>query len=137
MVMEKSELLAKINTSIHRRKEELLKRLPSIHEIDDGIIIRFFTEWDNCDNTNIRYKKIPNEDKPDEVVVFFYLPKGAYFDMVKRDYISCITCLSGKLELSFKNNIRILNSYTKICLDTDIFEGHALENTYAVTTNKP
>jgi len=138
MIKEKKELLGKINALIHKRKNELLNKLPNIHKIDDGIIIRFFSEWDNCDiNTEIKYKKIVNIDRPDEIIVFFYLPKGAYFELEKRDYIGFMTCLTGKLELIMGNTIRILNSYTKISLDSDTFEGRALENTYIVTTNKP
>jgi len=136
-MVEKKELLCKINALIHKRKEALLGKLPTIHKIEDGIVIRFFSEWDNCDNTNIKYKKIPNEDKPDEIIIFFYLPKGAYFELEKRDYIGFMTCLNGKLELNFDNKIRILNPYTKICLNSDTFEGRALENTYVITTNKP
>jgi hypothetical protein len=137
MVAEKKELLCKINALIHKRKEALLDKFPTIHKIEDGIIIRFFSEWDNCDNTDIKYRKIPNEDRPDEIIIFFYLPKGTYFELEKRDYIGFMTCLNGKLELNFDNKIRILNSYTKICLNSDTFEGRALENTYVITTNKP
>ena len=136
-MVEKKELLSKINALIHKRKEALLGKLPTIHKIEDGIVIRFFSEWDNCDSTNIKYRKIPNEDRPDEIIIFFYLPKGAYFELEKRDYIGFMTCLNGKLELSFDNKIRILNPYTKICLNSDTFEGRALENTYVITTNKP
>jgi hypothetical protein len=137
MTDERKEILSRVNGLIHKRKEELLKKLPNIHQIDDGIVIRFFTAWDSCDeNTGIKYKKIINDDKPEEKIVFFYLPKGAYFMLKKRDYIGCLTCLSGKLELEFDNKLRILDRYHKICLDSDVFEGHALENTYVVTTNQ-
>jgi hypothetical protein len=135
---EKKILLSRINGKIHKKIGELLEKLPSVHTVDDGIIIRFFGDWDNCDdNDKIKFKKIPNLDVPEEVVIFFYLPKGAYFDLKKREYIGCITCLDGKLELNFQDKIQILNGFNKICLDSDIFEGKALENTYIVTTNKP
>jgi hypothetical protein len=136
MTNERKELLSKVNGLIRKRKEALLNQLPSIHEIDDGIIIRFFTEWDDCDENNgVKYKKIQSIDKPNEIVVFFYLPKGAYFQLKKRNYIGNMTCLSGSLELDFDNHTRILNGYTKICLDSDTFEGRAIENTYVVTSN--
>lgn len=138
MTTEKKELLNKINSLIHKRKEELLNKLPNIHKIDDGIVIRFFTEWDNCDtNTEIKYKKITNVDRPDEVIIFFYIPKGTYFEFNKKDYVSSMTCLSGKLELNVNDNMRILSPYTKIFLNSDTFDGRALENTYVITTNKP
>jgi hypothetical protein len=136
MTTERKELLAKVNELIRKRKKELLEKLPNVHEVDDAIIIRFFSEWDECDeNTGIKYKKISNIDKPNEVVVFFYLPKGSYFELKKRNFINSITCLNGKLEIDYDNEIRIVDKSTKICLNSNIFEGRALENTYLVTTN--
>lgn len=137
MTHEKRIILNKIDRLISKRKTELLKDLPSVHEIDDGIVIRFFTEWDNCDDNNdIRFKKINNLDNPDEIVYFMFLPKNAIFDLMKRDYIGCISCLSGKLEINIDNKIRMLENYSKICLESDVFQGKALENTYIITTNK-
>lgn len=136
MVDEKKILLEKLRILINNRKEQLLKKLPVIHEIDDGVIIRFFTDWDNCqDNNKIRYKKVQNVDKPEEIIVFFYLPKGAHFELMKREYIGCMTCLNGALEIIVGGQKRILNAYNKMCLDDNIFEGKALENSYVVTTN--
>lgn len=137
MTHEKRTILNKIDRLISKRKTELFKELPSVHEIDDGIVIRFFTEWDNCDNNNdIRFKKINNLDNPDEIIYFMFLPKNAVFDLMKRDYIGCISCLSGKLEINIDNKIRMLENHTKICLESDVFQGKALENTYIITTNK-
>jgi hypothetical protein len=134
MTTEKKELLAKVNELINKRKKQLLEKLPSVHEVEDGIIIRFFAEWDNCVN-DIKYKRIINVDKPDEIVIFYYLPKGAYFELKERDYISCITCINGCLEIICNDNTRILEPQTKMCLESNHFEGRALENTYVVTTN--
>lgn len=135
MTTERKELLAKVNELIDRRKKQLLDQLPSVHEVDDGIVIRFFAEWDNCDdNEVIKYKRIAT-DNPNEVVLFYYLPKGAYFELKERAYISCIVCLNGCLEIHVNNETKIVNANHKICLDTYFFEGRALENTYVVTTN--
>jgi len=136
MTDEKKIILEKIDLLISKRKAELLKELPSIHDIDDGFIIRFFTEWDNCDEDgNIKYKKIINEDNPDESVVFFYLPKDSKFELNERFHIGDITCLSGKLELLIKNKKIILDRYSKIVLNSNRIEGTAMENTYIVTTS--
>ena len=86
MTEEKRIILEKIDELIDKRKTELLKRLPSIHGIDDGIIIRFFTDWDDCIN-NIKFKRVINDDNSDDVVIFYYLPKGAVVKLEKRDYI--------------------------------------------------
>jgi len=136
MINEKKIALNRVNGLIQKKREELLKKFPSVHTIDDGIIFRFFTKWDNCDdNNNIKYKRIICVDKPEEIVIFYYLPKGAYFELKERDYISCITCLNGCLEIVCNNIIRVLEPHTKMCLESNNFEGRALENTYVVTTN--
>ena len=135
MSEEKKLILKKIDELIDKRKSELLKSLPSIHEIDDGFIIRFFTAWDDCVN-NIKYKRILNVDDSEDMVIFYFLPKGAVVELKKRDYIKCLACLSGRFELKFSGKTEILTGFKKICLDTDEFEGVALEDTYILTSNK-
>ena len=136
MTEEKKILLDKINHLLIKRTSELLKELPDVHEVDDGIIIRFFTDWDNCeDDDTIKHKIVKNLDNPDESVVFFYLPKYSVFDLQQRFYIGCLTCLNGKIEIEANNKIRILENNTKICIDSEEVRGRALENTYLVTTS--
>jgi len=135
MTEEKQIVLNKIDTLLNKRKAELLKELPSIHEIDDGIIIRFFTEWDECHN-DIKFKRIIDDSKPEEVILFYFLPKGAVIERKKRDYIKCIACLSGELEIIEEGETRYLTSYKKFCLETDEFQGVALEDTYVITSNR-
>lgn len=136
MIDERKLLLKKINELIDKKKNELLKHLPNIHEIEDGIIIRSFQEWSDCDeNTKIKYKKIPNINKPEEIVFFYFLPKGTILELKKREHVSCITCLTGKIELEFDGKIQILEPYSKMCLDDNMFYCRTLENTYIITTN--
>lgn len=136
MTEEKRIILEKIDALISKKRAKLISELPSIHEIEDGIIIRFFTEWDNCiDGTDIKYKKIPNHDNPDESVVFFYIPKGAFFDLKQRFYIGCLTCLSGRIDITVDNQIRLLEGYSKICVESSEVQGLALENTYLIATS--
>jgi hypothetical protein len=137
MTEEKKIVLDRINELIDKRKAELLKSLPSIHEIDDGIIIRFFTDWDNCDtNELIRYKMIVDDEKPEDTTIFYFLPKGAIVELKKREYIHCISCISGKLELNIEGTVHYLTAFKKICFETDEFYGVALEDTYVFTSNK-
>ncbi len=131
---EKKIILKRIDELISKRKTELLKGLPSIHEISDGIIIRFFTEWDECIN-NIKYKKIINDEKPEEIIMFYFLPKGAVIERKKRDYIKSILCLSGELEIIEASDSFFLTQYKKTHLTSDEFHGIALEDTYVITTN--
>jgi molybdopterin converting factor small subunit len=134
---KKQRLFTHVNELIDKKKNELLKEFPDVHEVSDAIINRFFTEWDNCnDNNDIKFKNIENLDKPDEVIKFMFLPKDAVFELMKRDYIGYITCLNGKLEINTDGEIRIIEGFTKICIENDVFEGRALENTYIITTSK-
>ena len=136
MENEKKYLLSKVHGLINERKEAILEKLPNVHEIDDGIIVRFFTKWDNCeDDDEIKFKRIVNQDNPDESIVFFYLPKGSKFELKQRFYIGCMTCLSGKMEVIANNKTRMLNGYTKLCVESAEVDGIAFENTYLITSS--
>jgi len=135
MTNEKKEILDKVNGLIEKKKKELLKQLPIVHEVDDGIIIRFFAEWDNCnDNIEIKYKKVVT-DNSNEIIIFYYLPKGAYFKLKERSHINCVLCLNGCIEIKTENSVYVITGNQKKCLNTNFFEGRALENTYIITTN--
>lgn len=136
MTEERKIVLDKIDALLSIKKSELLKELPDIHTVDDGIVIRFFTDWDNCDDDeDIKYKKIINLDDPDESVVFFYIPKNSFFDLKKRFYIGCITCLNGSMDIISNNITRYLKVGQKICIDSADVQGKALENTYIIITS--
>lgn len=136
MTEEKKKILEKVNELIDKRKEELLKKLPIVHEVSDAIIIRFFTKWDNCDsNEEIRYKSIINKNNPNEFVIFYYIPKGAHIELKKREYIRTITCLNGILELDINGEPMYITELEKVILNSDSWQGKALENTYVLTTN--
>jgi hypothetical protein len=133
---EKRIILDKIDTLLTKRTAELIKELPDVHEVSDGIIIRFFGEWDNCEDDNaIKYKKLINHDDPDESVVFFYIPKGAIFDLNGRYHIGCITCLNGAIDINTPDGIKFLENYSKICVNSDDVKGRAFENTYLIVTS--
>jgi hypothetical protein len=136
METEKQKVLKKIDELITKRKNEMLKELPSIHEIDDGIIIRFFTDWDNCeDDSKIKFKKIISHDNPNDSVVFFFLPKDSVFNLKQRYYIGNVICLNGKIDITVKNETRQLNGYSKISVDSNEVQGSAIENTYLITSS--
>ncbi len=135
MTEEKKIILDKIDALIDKRKAELLKGFPSIHEIDDGIIVRFFTDWDNCDDDNeIKFKKLQNDD-PDESVVFWYLPKGSSFDLKQRFFIGCMTCLNGKIDVDIDGKIISFEGYQKKCINSEDVKANVFENTYLITTS--
>jgi len=136
MTEEKQLILNKIDTLLNKRTAELLEELPSVHEVSDGVIIRFFTEWDNCeDDDEIKFKKVENLDDPNESVIFFYIPKNSYFTLKQRFYIGCLTCLNGVIEITANGVTNFLESYSKICVDSDDVQGKAYENTYLIVTS--
>ena len=136
MTEEKQILLNKIDHLLTKRTAELRNELPDVHEVNDGIIIRFFADWDNCeDDAAIKYKQVPNIDDPDKSTVFFYIPKGSSFDIGERYYIGCINCLNGAIEITANNETKILRSYTKTCINSDNVTGMAYENTYLIVTS--
>lgn len=130
-------LCIKINSLINEKKEQLLSKLPSVIEFDDGVIcVRFFSEWDICEeNIGIRYKQVNNRTRPNEKNYLFYLPKDSYFIMKKRNYIGQITSIEGSLVINNDNSITTLNSYEKISLNSHQFSGKALENTHILTSS--
>ena len=132
---EKKILLDKIEHLINKRKTELLEELPDVHEVDDGIIVRFFTEWDNCaDDDQIKFKKLEVEN-PDESVVFWYLPKGSSFELKQRFFIGCMTCLNGKMEIDINDKIISLEANQKKCVNSEDVKAKVFENTYLITTS--
>ena len=136
MCREKKILLNKIDKLISERKTELLKCLPNVHEITDGFIVRFFTAWDNCeDDDGVKFKKIINHDNPDESVVFFFIPENTEFSLKGRFYIGCMTCLNGSVNIKYNNKDKVLENYSKICVESDDVHGKAYENTYLITTS--
>lgn len=132
---EKQIILKRIDELINKRKTEMLKNLPSIHEINDGIIVRFFTKWDNCiDDSEIKFKKIES-DNPNETIMFHYLPKGSDFDLKQRFFIENIICLSGKMDVFVNGETILVENYRKICINSNNIGGKVYENTYLLTIN--
>lgn len=133
----KKNLLKKIESLINKRSEDLLSRFPYVHEIDDGIIIRFFNNWSEFGtNPEIKYRKIINEENPEDITVFWFLPKGNEFSLELKNNIGCISCLSGELEITVNNEVRNLMPFKKICLNTNEFRGKAICDTYILTSNQ-
>lgn len=133
---EKQKVLKKIDSLLAKRTAQLLHDFPDVHEVDDGIVIAFFTDWDNCaDDDQIRYKKIETNDHPNESVVFWYLPKGSGFELKQRFYIGCMTCLNGEMDVEFDGKLRHLRGYQKICVESQDVVGKVYENTYLITTS--
>ena len=134
---EKKRLLNVIKEQIYKRKKILLEKLPIIHTINDGIIIRFFDEWKKIGEENIRYIQIKNDKDLDNKTYYFFLPKNSMFDINNNKNIETIICLEGKIELHFNNKIKLLNSYNKLNIPQNTNHyGIAIENTYLIVSYK-
>lgn len=135
---DKQKILDKINVLIKQRESELLQRLPYyIHNIDDGFVVRFFTNWDNCArNEEILYKNIDDDDKPEDITIFHFIPKGTVLKLEKRDYIQSLICVSGKLKLIVNNETIFVDAFKKTTLKSNEFEGVSLEDSYVITSNR-
>lgn len=133
MNAQKQKLLERIHTQIKEKRDFLMSQMPNVHRIDDGIVIRFFTDWERCeDNEKIRYVKVES-DVEGEIIYKFFLPKGTYLDIKKREYASCVLCLEGHLVLEVDDDLVILTTNTKRCLNNDVFQGRVLKDSYILT----
>lgn len=137
MSEEKKRILEKIDELIDKRKMEILQKFPYIHEIEDGIMIRFFNNWEYCtDNEEIRFKRVPNKDNSNDITVLHFIPKDTKIKLAKREYIHSAICLTGKIDFIVNSVTKQLTSYTKMRFDNNEFEAYALEDTYIVTSSK-
>lgn len=137
MTEEKKELLTKIHSLITKKKQAILDSFPIIHLIEDGIVIRFFSNWERCDDDHrIRFKKIQC-DNPQDVKYNFFLPKGTMLDIKKREYAGCITCLSGEIELEVNGRTVHLSEHMEKCLESDVYHGRVLRDAYVLTEANP
>lgn len=137
MNIEKQKILDKINFLIDRKESELLNALPSVHDIGDGIVVRFFNNWDSCfSNDEIKYREINDNKKPEDITVFHFIPKGTILKLEKRDYIQTIICVSGKLKLEVNNETIIIDAFNKTTLKSNEFKGESLDDSYIITLNR-
>lgn len=134
---EKKKILDRINELIDKRKEDLLSRFPHIHEIDDGIIIRFFTNWENCQtNEDVKYVKIFNKQDSDDITILHFIPKGTKLDYNRYEYVHSVLCVSGKIEIGIDSESFIIEANEKLYLPTNEFEAYAHDDSYVITQNK-
>jgi hypothetical protein len=137
MTEEKRQLLTKIHSQINKKKQDILNSLPVVHSIEDGIVIRFFSNWEQCeDDYRIKFRKIQC-DNPEDVKYNFFLPKGTILDIKKREYAGCITCLSGEIELEVNGKVVHLSEHMEKCLENDVYHGKVIRDAYLLTEANP
>lgn len=137
MTAEKDEIVKKVHQQISEKKRKLMNVLPLVHSIDDGIVIRFFTNWEQCDeNSKIKYVKIDTNNTKRKKYNFF-LPKGTILDIRRRKYAGCIMCLVGELEFEVNGKVVHLKAPMERCLENDVYSGRVLKDSYVVTEALP
>ena len=135
MNTQRQKLVNKIHEQLQEKKKKILDKIPAIHTIDDGLVIRFFDEWDKCEDDNkVVYKEI-DTDIAGEEITYFYLPKGTYLDFKERPYATSFLCLSGHVVLDVNGELINLTSQTKRSIDCSSYHGKVLKNTYIITSN--
>lgn len=135
--MNKQSLISDIKSSINKRKEYLISKMPLVHTINDGIIIRFFNGWNDSEHKDVKYINITNENQINTKAFYFFLPKGSIFDVREHKYEEQLICLDGKIQLHYNDNIKILNSFSRFNVPSNTKHyGIALDNTYMVVISE-
>lgn len=135
---EYKETLDHVKTLINNRINYFVNKMPVIHKIDDGIIIRFFSGWEkDSSRGDFMIKKIKSLNENSKGKKFLaFLPKDTYFEVVEHEHKECLVCLSGQLELVIDNEQVLLDSYNQICIDPNVkHSGKTTKDTYLVVTS--
>lgn len=118
---------------IFEKKEILVDALPVVHELDDGIVIKFFTDWEDVNTTKIKLRKISSLDDPDERVYLGFVPKGVKINARSNLFMECLILLDGELIIDIEGDIKNMTSYTKICIDANSkYNGEAIKDSYFI-----
>lgn len=134
---EYKEKFSEVKKLIEKRKQSILEKLPVIHKIEDGIIIRFFSTWENKENTKIKTKNIKSQDSDKDLIYLAYIPKNSYFDVEKHTYKETIITLDGQLELNIDGKLKILESFSKLSIKAQTkHSGKALKDTYLIVIGR-
>lgn len=136
---EKTRLINEIKDQINKRKNYLLNQLPIVHTINDGIIIRFFDEWEESEYEDVKYIEIENTNDEDEGIktYYFFLPKGSIFDIKEHTNIETMICLEGKMQIHYDDKVKMLNSYSRFTIPENTKHyGIAIQNSYMIVSSK-
>lgn len=127
MTEERKNLYRKINDLIDRNRNRLLEYIPNIHEIEDGIIIRTFHDWDAIGE--IKYRKISHDNNNNHI---YYIPKNSELKIKNIDAL--ITCLSGSIEIIEENgyNSTLLSYNATKIKSNNIYTIKSQSNSYMI-----
>lgn len=137
MSTERKNIINEIKNAINKRKEVLLKKIPLVHTLNDGIVIRFFNGWEDSEHSDIKYIQVKNYSPDDDKTYYFFLPRGSIFSVKKHDYEETLVCLDGKVQLHLGDEIRMMRSFSKHHIPPQTKHyGIAINDTYMLVSRK-
>lgn len=137
MSTERTNIINDIKNGINKRKEILLKKIPLVHTLNDGIVIRFFNGWEDSEYSDIKFIEIVNSRLEDDKTYYFFLPRGSIFSVKEHEYEETLICLDGKVQLNIEDEVKMMNSFTKHHIPPQKKHyGIAMNDTYMLVNRK-
>lgn len=137
MSTERTNIINDIKNGINKRKEILLKKIPLVHTLNDGIVIRFFNGWEDSEYSDIKFIEIVNSRLEDDKTYYFFLPRGSIFSVKEHEYEETLICLDGKVQLHIEDEVKMMNSFTKHHIPPQKKHyGIAMNDTYMLVNRK-
>lgn len=137
MSTERTNIINDIKNGINKRKEILLKKIPLVHTLNDGIVIRFFNGWEDSEYSDIKFIEIVNSRLEDDKTYYFFLPRGSIFSVKEHEYEETLICLDGKIQLHIEDEVKMMNSFTKHHIPPQKKHyGIAMNDTYMLVNRK-
>ena len=137
MSTERTNIINDIKNAINKRKEILLKKIPLVHTLNDGIVIRFFNGWEDSEYSDIKFIEIVNSRLEDDKTYYFFLPRGSIFSVKEHEYEETLICLDGKVQLNIEDEVKMMNSFTKHHIPPQKKHyGIAMNDTYMLVNRK-
>jgi hypothetical protein len=123
---------------IFEKKEDLVNHFPLVHEIEDGFIVKFFSKWEECEETKLKVRKIKSLDNPEEIIYLGFMPKGLKINAESKNYNECIICLDGNLMIDIEGDIKYIESFSKLCIGSNKkYCGESLLDSYFIMIGSP
>ena len=137
MSTERTNIINDIKNAVNKRKEILLKKIPLVHTLNDGIVIRFFNGWEDSEYSDIKFIEIVNSRLEDDKTYYFFLPRGSIFSVKEHEYEETLICLDGKVQLHIEDEVKMMNSFTKHHIPPQKKHyGIAMNDTYMLVNRK-
>lgn len=133
MTPELKNAFEKAKKIIYEKQELMYDSMPVVHELEDGILIKFFSNWEDTNYKDIKIKKISSLDSKTEKIYLGFVPKGIKIKARSNNYTECIICLDGDLLIDIEGDLYNLHPFSKICVSPNMkYDGEAINDTYFI-----